>query len=56
MNVYAPTFKSSVEVKEQIYVDLQAVIDVVDEHDALMVVGDLNARVGSSDRGRGDRV
>ena len=56
VNVYAPTFKSAVEVKEQFYADLQAVIDAVDEHDALMVVGDFNARVGSSDVGRRGRL
>ena len=31
VSVYAPTFKSSVEVKEQFYADLQAVIGAVDE-------------------------
>ena len=56
VSVYAPTFKSSVEVKEQFYANLQAVIGAVGEHDALMVVGDFNARVGSSDRGRGGRM
>ena len=48
--IYASTFKSSVEVKEKFFVDLQGTLDQVDEHDVLLVVGDFNARVGSSKR------
>ena len=33
VSVYAPTFKSSVEVREQFYADLQAVIGAVGERD-----------------------
>ena len=42
------------EVKEDFFSDLQATIGGIDEHDVLLVVGDFNARVGSSDRGRVD--
>ncbi len=55
VSVYAPMFRASPVEKEQFYSDLQAVVDAVDEQDVLMVVGDFNARVGSSARG-GDPV
>ena len=51
MSVYAPTFRATAEVKEE-FSDLQATIDGVDEHDVLLIVGDFNARVGGSERGR----
>ena len=44
--------KCSAEVKMQLYANLQAVIGAVDEHDPLIVVGDLSIRIGSSDRNR----
>ena len=53
VSVYAPTFRASSEKKEELLADLQATVDSVDENDGLLVVGDLNARVSSSDRGGG---
>ena len=50
MSVYAPTFRSTAEQKEQFFSDLQAELDSVDEHDVLLLVGNVNARVGSSVR------
>ena len=50
VSVYAPTFRASVEQKEQFFSDLQAKLDDVNEHDVLLLVGDFNARVGSSVR------
>ena len=50
VSVYAPTFRARAEVKEKFFADLQTTLDGVDERDVLMVVGDFNARVGSSER------
>ena len=50
ISVYAPTFKAPVEEKEKFYSDLQDTLDTVSEHDLLLVVGDFNARVGSTER------
>ena len=50
VSVYAPMFRASVEQKEQFFSDLQAKLDDVNEHDVLLLVGDFNARVGSSVR------
>ena len=50
ISVYAPTFKAPVEEKEKFYSDLQDTLDTVSEHDLLLVVGDYNARVGSTER------
>lgn len=47
-----PTFRVSPDKKEAFFADLQATVNSEDENDVLLVVGDLNARVGSSDRGR----
>ena len=51
VSVYAPTFRAPVEEKERFYSDLQGTFDEVSEHDLLVVVGDFNARVGSTERG-----
>ena len=48
VSVYALTFRSTAEQKEQFFFDLQAKLDSVDEHDVLLLVVDFNARVGSS--------
>ena len=52
MSVYAPTFRATAEVNEEFFSDLQATFDGVDEHGVLLIAGDFNARVGSSERGR----
>ena len=51
VSVYAPTFRAPVEQKEQFYSDLQDTLDEVSEHDLLLMVGDFNARVGSTEQG-----
>ena len=50
VSVYAPIFIALVEQKEKFFSDLHAKLGGVNEHDVLLVVGDFNARVGSSVR------
>ena len=49
VSVYAPTHKSPQEKKDEFYQELQHTISGVKEDDVLVVVGDFNARVGSSE-------
>ena len=49
VSVYAPTFRAPVEEKEKFYSDLQDTLDGVSEQDLLLIVGDLNTRVGSTE-------
>ena len=51
VSLYAPTFRAPVEEKEKLYFDLQDTLDGVSEQDLLLIVGDLNARVGSTEQG-----
>jgi hypothetical protein len=51
IQVYAPTNDASEEDKEEFYEQLQAVVDTVQKHDLLIVMGDLNAKVGDSNIG-----
>ena len=44
MSVYAPTHRASVEMKDQFFDDLQAVISSTPPDDLLLVTGDFNAR------------
>ena len=46
--MYAPTFHSPQEQKDQFYDDLMCTINFVCQDDLLLVIGDFNARVGSS--------
>ena len=50
VSVYAPTHGAPLERKEDFYADLQSTLDSVHVDDVLLLVGDFNARVGSSDR------
>ena len=50
ISVYAPTHRSAQEKKDEFYADLQETIDSVHVDDVLLVVGDFNVRVGSSER------
>ena len=50
VSAYAPTFRASVEQKEQFFSHLQAKLNGVNEHVMLLLVGDFNARVNSSVR------
>lgn len=51
--VHAPIYQAT-SVKGGIFSDLPDMLDSVHEDDALLVGGDFNARVGSSERGPGD--
>ena len=51
--MYAPTHQSSQEKKEEFYTDLQRTLDGVAKDDVLLLLGDFNARVGSSERQTG---
>jgi len=46
ISVYAPTHRAPVEIKDQFFHDLQAVISSAPPDDLLPVMGDFNARVG----------
>ena len=48
VSVYAPTHRSPQERKDEFYRDLQDTINSVRNSDVLLVIGDFNARVGSS--------
>lgn len=50
ISVYAPTHRSCPDVKNEFYNDLQASLDSVPKDDMLILVGDFNARVGSTPR------
>ena len=54
ISVYAPTYNSFQEQKDIFYDDLQRAIDLVPEDHLLLVLGDLNVRVGSGSPNRGD--
>ena len=48
--VYAPTMSNTAEIKEQFYRKLTEVIENIAVEDKLIILGDLNARVGSDNR------
>ena len=49
---YAPTEDAEEEIKDEFYDQLEEEIRTTPRHDVLMVVGDLNARVGKENIGR----
>ena len=51
IQVYAPTNDSSEEDKDSFCERLQSVVDNVHKHDLLVVMGDLNAKVGEDNEG-----
>ena len=51
IQTYAPTNPAEEEVKIKFYDDLQRVINKVPPHDVLIVMGDLNAKVGRDNTG-----
>ena len=52
---YAPTNQADQQIKEDFYHQLQGVIDNVAKRDIVLVIGDMNAKVGNDNLGR-DRV
>ena len=49
---YAPTEEAEEEEKDGFYEQLEEEIRITHRHDVLMVIGDLNARVGEDNTGR----
>ena len=49
---YAPIEDANAEVKDAFYDQLQTVVESVHAHDMLLILGDLNAKVGSDNTGR----
>ena len=52
MQCYAPTNDAKEETKDTFYQQLQKALDNMPSHDVLLVIGDLNAKVGRSNKGR----
>ena len=46
INAYAPTESVTEEQKEQFYEDLNRCCDQIPKHDALLILGDFNAKIG----------
>ncbi|XP_072025119.1 craniofacial development protein 2-like [Amphiura filiformis] len=51
LQVYAPTNETNEEDKDNFYEQLQAIVDSIHKHDVLIVMGDLNAKVGEDNEG-----
>ena len=49
MQVYAPTSNAEETEVEQFYEDLQDLLKLTPKKDALFIIGDLNAKVGSQE-------
>ena len=49
---YTPTEDANAEVKDAFYDQLQTAVESVHAHDMLLILGDLNAKVGSDNTGR----
>ena len=49
---YAPTEEAEEEEKDEFYEQLEEEIRTTPRHDVLMVIGDLNARVGEDNTGK----
>ena len=49
---YAPTNTAELEAKEEFYEQLQAVMDKVPKRDIIILMGDMNAKVGRDNRGK----
>ena len=51
IQVYAPTSNTEEAEVEQIYEDLQELLEVTPQKDVLFIIGDWNAKVGSQETG-----
>ena len=49
-HIYAPTVDADEEVKDELYLKIQGVLDNRNMHDMLLVIGDMNAKVGDYNR------
>lgn len=49
---YAPTNQANEENKVDYYEQLQSVIDMIPKRDILLVIGDMNAKIGNNNKGR----
>jgi exonuclease III len=49
INVHASTEDKDIRVKEQFYNDLQRVYENTAKHDAVLILGDLNAKIGKEE-------
>ena len=47
-HIYAPTEDTAEKIKDEFYERLQDVLDSVNQHDMLIVTGDMNAKVGNN--------
>ena len=52
IHTYAPTLDAEDEDKELFYEPLQSIVEKVNKHDLLLITGDMNAKVGSSNHNR----
>ena len=52
LHCYAPTNTANIEVKEEFYKQIQAVVDKIPRRDLRILMGDLNAKVGTDNSGR----
>ena len=51
MQCHAPTNDSSEDEKDQFYSNLKTAVEQVPTHDVLIVVGNLNAKIGNENAG-----
>ena len=56
IQVYAPTNNADEDEKEDFYFSLQAIVNTVPKRDILLIMGDLNAKVGSERLGRESEI
>ncbi|CAF4586443.1 unnamed protein product, partial [Rotaria sp. Silwood2] len=49
VQVYAPTTEAEESIIEQFYMDLQQLMDDIPKKDAILIIGDWNAKVGEGE-------
>ncbi len=50
MHIYAPTMDATEEANDAFYEQLQATVEKANKHDMVLITGDMNAKVGSSNK------